>query len=83
MCTPLPDLPFGKPARVDSFAPGAESTLSLMELGFVPGAEVEVIRQAPLGDPLEIEVLGARLAIRREVAESILVEPVEPQVDAA
>ncbi len=61
------------PALVQGFVDGSEFSISLMELGVVPGTRVEVIRRAPLGDPLEIDVTGARLAIRRSVAASIIV----------
>jgi Fe2+ transport system protein FeoA len=37
----------------------------LMELGLVPGTEVEMIGVAPLGDPLELLVRGCSLSIRR------------------
>ena len=60
--------------RVRGFVPGCEHTVALMELGLVPGTRVSVIRQAPLGCPLEVDVTGARLAIRRAVAATILVE---------
>lgn len=71
----LADLPFGAAARVRAFTPGSEHVLPLMQLGLVPGARVSVIRQAPLGDPLEVDVSGARLALRRAVAATVLVEP--------
>lgn len=44
----------------------------LLELGLVPGTAVTLLRTAPLGDPLELEVRGACLSIRR--AEAALVE---------
>lgn len=72
--TTLADLPHGAPARVQAFAPGSEHALALMQLGLVPGARVAVIRQAPLGDPLEVDVTGARLALRRAVAATVLVQ---------
>ena len=40
----------------------------LMELGLVPGTEIEMIRRAPLGDPLEVSVRGVRLSLRRSEA---------------
>jgi ferrous iron transport protein A len=46
----------------------------LMELGLVPGTEVRVVRRAPLGDPIELEVRGVRLALRRTEARTIHVE---------
>ncbi len=50
----------------------------LMELGLVPGTPIGVVNIAPLGDPLELQVRGGRLSIRREEAASIeLGEPIE------
>ncbi|MHB1311185.1 MAG: FeoA family protein [Gemmatimonadaceae bacterium] len=40
----------------------------LMELGLTPGTPVEVIRRAPLGDPLEIIARGVHLSLRRSEA---------------
>ena len=36
----------------------------LLELGFVAGTEVTVVRRGPLGDPLELELRGYRVCIR-------------------
>lgn len=47
----------------------------LMELGVLPGTEVEVIRRAPLGDPLEIALRGVRLSLRKSEARHIDVTP--------
>lgn len=74
--TTLADLPHGAPALIKAFVDGTEHALALMQLGLVPGARVEVVRQAPLGCPLEVDVTGARLAIRRAVAATVLVEHV-------
>ncbi|RME26466.1 MAG: hypothetical protein D6798_06650 [Deltaproteobacteria bacterium] len=48
----------------------------LMELGLVPGTEVRVRNVAPLGDPLELEVRGCRVSIRRAEAADITIRPV-------
>lgn len=58
---------------------GGEPTLRrrLMDMGITPGAEVEVERLAPLGDPLEIEVRGYHLSLRKREAAQIEVEPIE------
>lgn len=40
----------------------------LMELGLVPGTDIEMIRRAPLGDPLEVSVCGLHLSLRRSEA---------------
>lgn len=43
----------------------------LMELGLVPGTRVEVVRRAPLGDPIELRVRDVHLSIRRRDAARI------------
>jgi ferrous iron transport protein A len=55
-------------ARLDG-SPGA--VRRLMELGIVPGAEIEVVRRAPLGDPIELRLHRVHLALRREEAATI------------
>ncbi len=45
----------------------------LLDLGFVPQTRVYVVRSAPLGDPLEFELRGTRLCLRRTEAARILV----------
>jgi Fe2+ transport system protein FeoA len=48
----------------------------LMEMGLINGTPVRLVKFAPLGDPLEIQVRGYHLSIRRSEARSILVEKV-------
>ena len=43
----------------------------LLELGFVAGAVVRVVRYAPFGDPIEVELNGCHLAMRRAEAEIV------------
>ncbi|MDX1331993.1 MAG: FeoA family protein [Robiginitalea sp.] len=49
--------------------------VKLMELGCLPGNEVELVQVAPLKDPLYINVNGSHIAIRRSVALQIELEP--------
>lgn len=46
----------------------------LLELGLVPGTQVVIVGVSPLGDPLELEVRGSRLSIRKKEALAIEVE---------
>lgn len=46
----------------------------LHELGIVPGTEIEFVRIAPFGDPVEIRVRGTRLCLRRTDMTGIRVE---------
>ena len=47
--------------------------LKLLEMGCLPGAEVELLQMAPFKDPLYICVGGSHLAIRKETADEILI----------
>lgn len=49
----------------------------LLEMGLTKGTVLEVIRLAPLGDPLEISVRGYRLSLRKHEATSVLVKAAE------
>lgn len=69
---------------LSSLSPGASGKVSeikitgagrgrIMEMGLLVGTPVEVIRFAPLGDPVEIKVRGYHLTLRRHEADQILV----------
>jgi ferrous iron transport protein A len=47
----------------------------LLEMGFCNGAAVEVVRRAPLGDPIEFRLRGYSLSLRQEQAQFVLVSP--------
>ncbi|MBD3299482.1 MAG: hypothetical protein GF341_12560 [candidate division Zixibacteria bacterium] len=47
--------------------------LNMLEIGLVRGAEVRYLRSAPWGDPIEIEVEGFLLSLRRSEADAIIV----------
>ncbi|HID57084.1 TPA: DtxR family transcriptional regulator [Candidatus Poribacteria bacterium] len=46
----------------------------LLDMGIVPGETVEVVKVAPLGDPMEVRVKGYQLSLRKGEAESVIVE---------
>ena len=52
-----------------------ETSLKLMELGFGPGEMITFLRAAPMGGPIEVELMGYRLCIRRAEGDKILVIP--------
>lgn len=54
-------------------------SLRLMEMGLTPGVHVKVVGTAPLGDPLELEVRGYRLSVRKTEAARVQVEPAESE----
>jgi Fe2+ transport system protein FeoA len=47
-------------------------------MGLVPGSEFRVVRRAPLGDPVELEVLGSLLSVRAREAGGLEVEVLAP-----
>lgn len=47
----------------------------LMELGLVSGIDLEVVRYAPLGDPMQVSLEGCHLSLRKSEAARIEVEP--------
>lgn len=53
----------------------------LLDLGFVPGTEVKVVMESPLGDPVAYEVRGTTVALRRDQAR--VVQITEPGLVAA
>jgi Fe2+ transport system protein FeoA len=69
----LANLPIGTHARVLSVNGTGAIARRLMEMGVVPGAQVRVIKAAPLGDPIEVRVRGYHLALRRTEAQTITV----------
>ena len=71
----LAEVAVGQTAAVVD-VPGVDAvSLRLLEMGLTPGVQVAVVAPAPLGDPLEIEVRGYRLSIRRREAALVAVAP--------
>lgn len=64
----------GERGRIASLGGDPEATRRLMDLGLIRGTPVEVIRVAPLGDPIELRVRGFMLTLRRSEAEHIVLE---------
>ncbi len=59
------DLKKGMRARVAYLEEGQELCGRLLEMGLIPGTEFSVVKVAPLGDPIEIDLRGYRLCLRR------------------
>jgi len=70
----LSRLKIGQTAQIVEFQDESHIFQRLQEMGVTPGESVKVIRFAPLGDPIEIEVRGYRLSLRRQEADVILVK---------
>lgn len=71
---PLSGLSRGTRAVVAEIRLAPEQRGRLMEMGMLVGTQVEFIRCAPLGDPVEIKLRGYHLTLRRVEAEQIWVQ---------
>lgn len=65
----------GEPARIAWLTAEGMLGQRLADMGFCPGARVEVVRNAPLGDPLQVDLDGVMVCIRRSEAAQVEVLP--------
>jgi len=72
---PLTSVAVGTTATVAEINLPPASRPRLMEMGLLVGTKVDLVRFAPLGDPVEIKVRGYNLTLRKHEAEQILVKP--------
>jgi len=70
---PLSSLTVGAKGVITTIQVAPESRGRLMEMGLLTGTPIEIIRYAPMGDPIEIKVRGYHLTLRKHEAEQILV----------
>ena len=70
----LSQLAVGSKAVVRGLSSQRPSSLRLREMGVLPGVAITLLRTAPLGDPLEIQVRGYNLTLRKSEAEHVMVE---------
>ncbi|GAB2665501.1 FeoA family protein [Vibrio panuliri] len=72
--------------QLSQLNPGQEGTIigfselssdvrkKLMVMGLLPKTPIKLVRFAPMGDPLQVEVRGVSIAVRANIADAILVE---------
>ena len=70
----LAELQPGQRGTVAKVGGDADTARRLMDMGVIRGTTVEVVRKAPLGDPIEVRLRGFMLTVRRTEAEQITVE---------
>ena len=72
----LKELEVGKSAVIRRV--GGEGALRqhFLDMGMIPGAEVTVIKLAPMGDPMEVQVHGYELTLRLAEAQQIDIQPI-------
>jgi Fe2+ transport system protein FeoA len=74
----LADLPLHTPALVEAVGGDRAFRRRLLEMGMVPGTQVEKTKIAPMGDPIEISLRGARISIRLQEARAVTLREVGP-----
>lgn len=75
MKSTLKDLAVGDRGQVIGFEEGGRAyRKKLLSMGLTPGIELEVVRVAPMGDPVEIRVRGTSVSLRKGEAETLQVE---------
>jgi ferrous iron transport protein A len=67
----------GQQATIKGFL-GDELPIKLLEMGCLPGSQVQLVQVAPLKDPMHINVDGTQMAIRRATAAEIEIENILP-----
>lgn len=70
----LRDVPVGGKAVVKKLKGQGPTKKRIMDMGITKGVTVNVVKVAPLGDPIEVKVRGYQLSVRKADAESILIE---------
>ena len=72
----LKELEIGKSAVIETVGGSGELRQHFLDMGMIPGAEVTVVKLAPMGDPMELQVHGYELTLRLAEADQIEIAPI-------
>lgn len=78
----LKELSAGETAKITAVGGNGSLRQHFLDMGVIPGAEVTVVKFAPMGDPVELEIHGYELTLRLADAEQITIEPIEKRSDS-
>lgn len=70
----LRELKPGQQGIVASVGASGPMKRRLMDMGITPGVEIRVVKMAPLGDPVEVNVRGYELSLRKEEAQQVVMK---------
>ena len=70
----LRELKPGQQGKVTSVGTSGSMKRRIMDMGVTPGVQIKVIKVAPLGDPIEVNVRGYELSLRKDEAAQIQVQ---------
>ena len=77
----LSDLKVGNTGNITDVAGSGALRQHLLDMGLIPGADVTVVKFAPMGDPMEIRIHDYELTLRIADARNISVEPIQDEAD--
>ena len=72
----LKELQIGKSAVIKSVGSHGALRQHFLDMGMIPGVEITVVKLAPMGDPMEIQIHGYELTLRLEEADQIEIDPI-------
>lgn len=78
----LKELAIGKSAVIRIVGASGALRQHFLDMGMIPGAEVTVVKFAPMGDPMELQVHGYELTLRLAEAEQIEVEEISERTNS-
>lgn len=70
----LDEIPVGKTVRIKKLLGDGPLKRRIMDMGLLKGTEVTVLKVAPAGDPIELNLRGYELSIRKSEAATIEIE---------
>lgn len=71
MIMTMDELTVGQKASVGTIQAPKQLKRRLMDMGFTKGVEIEVVKMAPMGDPMEVKIRGYNLCLRKAEARAI------------
>lgn len=73
----LKELEIGESATIKTVGGSGALRQHFLDMGMIPGAEVTVVKLAPMGDPMELQIHGYELTLRLAEADQIEIEPIK------
>lgn len=70
----LRDLKPGQQGKVTAISTTGAMKRRIMDMGVTPGVEIRVVKVAPLGDPVEVNVRGYELSLRKDEAAQVEIQ---------
>ncbi|MCD8372424.1 MAG: ferrous iron transport protein A [Clostridia bacterium] len=73
----LCDFTVGQSGKIKAVLGEGRIRRRLFDMGVTPGAEVTMVKKAPLGDPIEVTIRGYQLTLRKDEAKCVEMEAVK------